>query len=98
MLIKNKDELLSHGNVNGREVILDVAEYAVKAVDAYESTKNTRALYNTLHVAPRSHAHVKVYETQDCHKMGCMIAYSGRAKVQACKMIKHSKRKIASKS
>jgi glycerate-2-kinase len=41
MLVKNKDELLSHGNINGREVILDVAEYAVKAVDAYKSTKNT---------------------------------------------------------
>ncbi|MEM2704012.1 MAG: glycerate kinase [Candidatus Bathyarchaeia archaeon] len=40
MIIQNKNELLSHGNVKGREVVLDVAEYAIEAVDAYKSTKN----------------------------------------------------------
>lgn len=40
MIIQNKDELLSHGNINVREVVLDVAECAIEAVDAYKSTKN----------------------------------------------------------
>lgn len=39
MIIKNKEELPSHGNKKGREVALDVVEYAIKAVDAYEATK-----------------------------------------------------------
>ncbi|MEM1540011.1 MAG: DUF4147 domain-containing protein [Candidatus Bathyarchaeia archaeon] len=40
MIIQNKDELLSHGNVKGREVVLDVAESAIDAVDGYKSTKS----------------------------------------------------------
>jgi glycerate-2-kinase len=39
LIIKNKEELPSHGNKKGREVALDVVEYAIKAVDAYEATK-----------------------------------------------------------
>jgi len=39
MIIKNREELLSHGNKRGREATLDVIEYAIKAVDAYEATK-----------------------------------------------------------
>jgi len=39
MIIKNKEELLSHGNIKGREIALDVIENAIKAVDAYEATK-----------------------------------------------------------
>ena len=34
MIIRNKENLLSHGNKKGREVALDVIEYAIKAVDA----------------------------------------------------------------
>lgn len=49
MIIKNKEELLSHGNKRGREAALDVIEYAVKAVDAYEATKkNVRIEKNKL--------------------------------------------------
>ena len=39
MIIKNKEELLSHRNRRGREVALDVIEYAMKAVDSYEVAK-----------------------------------------------------------
>jgi len=39
MIIKNKGELLSHGNKKGREIVLDIIENAIKAVDAYEATK-----------------------------------------------------------
>jgi len=46
MIIKNKDELLSHGNRKGREIALDVVEYAVKAVDAYEATKKSVCVKN----------------------------------------------------
>ncbi|MCS7135518.1 MAG: glycerate kinase [Nitrososphaerota archaeon] len=35
-VIKNKQALLSHGNVEGRRIALDIIEYAIKAVDAYE--------------------------------------------------------------
>ena len=46
MIIKNKEELLSHGNRKGREVALDVIEYAIKAVDAYEATKKKVRIEN----------------------------------------------------
>ncbi|NIR86515.1 glycerate kinase [Candidatus Bathyarchaeota archaeon] len=39
MLIKNKDELLSHGNVKGRRIALDILEYALEAVDSYKAVK-----------------------------------------------------------
>jgi len=39
MIIKNKEEILSHGNQEGKDVALNIIEHAVKAVDAYETTK-----------------------------------------------------------
>jgi len=39
MVIKNKNELLSHGNRRGREVALDIIEHAIRAVDGYRLTK-----------------------------------------------------------
>jgi glycerate-2-kinase len=39
MLIKNKDELLSHGNVKGRKIALDILEYALEAVNSYKAVK-----------------------------------------------------------
>jgi glycerate-2-kinase len=39
VIIKNRDELLSHGNVKGREIALDVIDYAIRAVNGYELTK-----------------------------------------------------------
>jgi len=34
-IIKNKEELLSHGNIEGRRIALDVIEYAFKIIDTY---------------------------------------------------------------
>jgi glycerate 2-kinase len=39
MIIKNREELLSHGYRKGREVALEIVEDAIKAVDAYDATK-----------------------------------------------------------
>lgn len=39
MIIKNKEELLSHGNKRGREVALDIIEHALRAVNPYEAMK-----------------------------------------------------------
>jgi len=41
MIIKNENELLSHGNKKGREIVLDIIKYAIKAVDSYEATRRT---------------------------------------------------------
>lgn len=46
MIIKNRKGLLSHGNKKGREVALDVIEYAVRAVNAYETTKKSVCIRN----------------------------------------------------
>ncbi|MFQ6125002.1 MAG: glycerate kinase [Candidatus Heimdallarchaeota archaeon] len=46
MLIKNQKELLSHGNRWGREVALDVIEHSIRAVDAYELTKQIVRIKN----------------------------------------------------
>jgi hypothetical protein len=35
-VIKNKQALLSHANVEGRRITLDIIEYAIKAVNSYE--------------------------------------------------------------
>jgi len=46
MIIKNKNELISHGNKKGRKVVVDVIEYAIKAVNAYEATKKMVRMEN----------------------------------------------------
>jgi len=46
VIIKNKDELLSHGNIRGREITLDVIEHAVKAVNGYDLTKKAIHIKN----------------------------------------------------
>lgn len=38
-MIKNREELLSHGFVEGREKALDIAEYALRYVDPYAAVK-----------------------------------------------------------
>ena len=38
-IIKNKKQLVSHGNIEGRKVALDIIEYSLKAIDTYEATK-----------------------------------------------------------
>jgi len=39
-MIHNKTKLLSHGNVQGRKLAIDIAEYALGKVDPYFKTKN----------------------------------------------------------
>lgn len=39
MLIKNNNELISHGNRLGRKIVLDVIEHALRSIDSYELTK-----------------------------------------------------------
>ncbi|RLI46958.1 glycerate kinase [Candidatus Bathyarchaeota archaeon] len=39
MIIKNRDELCSHGNIEGRKSILDILEHALEAVDSYKAVK-----------------------------------------------------------
>ena len=41
MIIKNRTELLSHGNKRGREAILEVLKCAINVVDIYEATKKS---------------------------------------------------------
>ena len=40
MIIQNRAELLSHGNVKGREAVLDILEAGLAAGDPYENVKN----------------------------------------------------------
>ena len=39
MVIKNREILTSHGNIEGREIVLDILEAGFKATDPYENTK-----------------------------------------------------------
>lgn len=43
-IIKNADELMAKGNIEGRRVALEVLEHALKSVDAYEAVKRTVGL------------------------------------------------------
>ena len=46
MIIKNKKELLSHGNKRGRAVVLDVIENAIRAVNPYDIVKKMVRIEN----------------------------------------------------
>jgi glycerate-2-kinase len=39
MIIRNRGALLSHGNIDGRRIVLDILEAGIAAADPYESTK-----------------------------------------------------------
>jgi glycerate 2-kinase len=43
-IIKNKGQLLSHGNVEGRRIVLDIIERSLQAIDTYTSTKKLISL------------------------------------------------------
>jgi len=40
MLIKNRNTLLSHGNIKGRKLVIDILEAGITAADPYLATKN----------------------------------------------------------
>ncbi len=54
MIIKNKDEIVSHGNIKCREIALDIIDHAIQSVNAYKITrrrlqvKNNRILIDDL--------------------------------------------------
>ena len=39
MIVKNVDELLSHGNVEGRKIALNIIDYAIREIDNYVLTR-----------------------------------------------------------
>lgn len=47
MIIKNRDELTSHGNVIGRRLVLDIIEYALEAMDPKEQVKKLVRIENS---------------------------------------------------
>ena len=55
-IIKNREALLSHGQVKGRKSCLDIIEYALNAVDPYHAThKAVQLIDETLIVAGRKY-------------------------------------------
>ena len=40
MIIRNRDQLLSHGNIEGRRLVLDILEAGIDAADPYENVYN----------------------------------------------------------
>ena len=45
-VIKNLDELLSHGNVEGKKAALEIIEYTLMRLDSYNIVKGLMALHN----------------------------------------------------
>lgn len=45
-IIKNKEELLSHGNRDGRKIALNIIEYALRAIDTYKAVRKTVLIDN----------------------------------------------------
>ena len=39
MMVKNRDRLISHGNVDGRRIVLDILEAGFEVSDPYENAK-----------------------------------------------------------
>ena len=39
MIVKNREQILSHGNMKGRRIALDLIEYAMKRIDARQLTR-----------------------------------------------------------
>ena len=39
-MIKNREQLLSHGCVEGRRLALDIVEYSLREVDPYKATRD----------------------------------------------------------
>lgn len=69
MMIKNREELVSHGNVEGREVILDVVERALSEVNSYNLVKRAVSLRgNRLRIGPIAYDLANV---RNVYVLGC---------------------------
>lgn len=54
MKIRNREQLLGHGDVAGREIVLDIAEQTLRELDAYERIKSITHLEgDMLHIGTR---------------------------------------------
>lgn len=40
MIVKNADEIVSHGNIEGRKIAVDIINYAISEIDSYKLVKN----------------------------------------------------------
>jgi len=54
MIIANREELLSHGNIRGRKIALDIVDRAMEAIDAYRLTKKRVSIDGDLLVVDSS--------------------------------------------
>ncbi len=55
MKIKNRNELLSHGDIESRRIVLDITEATLNRLDAYRRIKSMLRLEgDILHVGVRS--------------------------------------------
>jgi glycerate 2-kinase len=68
LIVRNVDALVSHGNVDGRRVVLDILEAGLKASDPYENTRRlVRVQGGKLIVGEKGFARRAVVDTpQDC--------------------------------
>jgi glycerate 2-kinase len=62
--IKNKSELIDHGFVKGREIVLDVVEHGIGAVDTYLATKRNIQLQGS-----KLYVHTIEYNLEDIKKI-----------------------------
>jgi glycerate-2-kinase len=70
--IKNVDELLSHGNCQGRTIALDILEYGMKSIDTYDATRSKVALTGDILC-------IDGYEIDLSHKEHIYILGAGKA-------------------
>ena len=55
MIVKNADEIVSHGNIEGRKIAVDIINYAISEIDSYKLVKNAvRLRGNILKVGSHS--------------------------------------------
>jgi glycerate 2-kinase len=77
-VIRNKNELLSHGTVKERRSALDIIEYALSAIDSYKLVRELMRLEgNVLRVASLSY---KLSEIGDIYVVGAGKGSSSIAK------------------
>ncbi len=69
-VIKNKTELLSHGNVEGRRVVLDIIEYALESIDSYKLTKEKIQLNDEKLTVNESYV-VDLSKIKNIYVLGC---------------------------
>lgn len=67
-IIKNKAELLSHGNLEGRRIALDIIEYALEIIDPYKAVRKAVFIDNELLIV--NHLKYKLSEIRNIYVVG----------------------------